>query len=43
LNEALEDPEALEYDPLVVRRLRRLRDRRRKQRFEGRTIERGSP
>lgn len=42
LNEALEDPEAMDYDPLVVRRLRRLRDRRRRQRFEGRTSERGS-
>jgi hypothetical protein len=41
LNEALEDPEAMDYDPLVVRRLRRLRDRRRRQRFEGRA-ERGS-
>ena len=37
LNELLEEPEAMEYDPLVVRRLRRLRDRRRRQRFEGRT------
>jgi Protein of unknown function (DUF3263) len=39
LNLLLEDPEAMNYDPLVVRRLRRLRDRRRRQRFEGRTIE----
>ena len=30
LNELLESQEAYEYDPLVVRRLRRLRDRRRK-------------
>lgn len=41
LNEMLETDEAMAYDPLVVRRLRRLRDRRRRQRFEGRTIERG--
>lgn len=37
LNELLEAPEAIEYDPLVVRRLRRLRDRRRRARFEGRS------
>jgi hypothetical protein len=36
LNELLEAPEAMAYDPLVVRRLRRLRDRRRRARFEGR-------
>jgi hypothetical protein len=42
LNDVLESPDAMEYDPLVVRRLRRLRERRRKQRFEGRSIERGS-
>jgi len=28
--------DALTYDPLVVRRLRRLRERRRRARFEGR-------
>ena len=38
LNELLDSPEALEYDPLVVRRLRRLRDRRRRARFEGPTV-----
>ena len=38
LKELLEDPEAMEYDPLVVRRLRRLRDRRRRARFEGRSV-----
>jgi hypothetical protein len=38
LHELLDEPEALEYDPLVVRRLRRLRDRRRRARFEGRPI-----
>jgi hypothetical protein len=36
LHELLDDAEAIEYDPLVVRRLRRLRDRRRRARFEGR-------
>jgi hypothetical protein len=35
----LESPGALEYDPLVVRRLRRLRDRRRRARFEGRSAD----
>jgi hypothetical protein len=33
LNELLDSPEAVEYDPLVVRRLRRLRTRRRAARF----------
>jgi hypothetical protein len=37
LNELLDTAEALAYDPLVVRRLRRLRDRRRRARFEGRS------
>ena len=37
LGELLESPEAREYDPLVVRRLRRLRERRRRARYEGRT------
>jgi hypothetical protein len=35
LNDLLESPEAEAYDPLVVRRLRRLRDRRRRARYEG--------
>jgi hypothetical protein len=35
LNQLLESPEAHDYDPLVVRRLRRLRDRRRRARQEG--------
>ncbi|MBA2496491.1 MAG: DUF3263 domain-containing protein [Acidimicrobiia bacterium] len=30
----LDAPEAMDYDPLVVRRLRRVRDRRRRQRYE---------
>jgi hypothetical protein len=34
LNELLEQPEAMAHDPLVVRRLRRLRDRSRRARFE---------
>ena len=38
LADLLEVPAALEYDPLVVRRLRRLRDRRRRARFEGRSV-----
>ena len=37
LNELLDAPEALEYEPLVVRRLRRVRERRRRARFEGRS------
>ncbi|MGH9301183.1 MAG: DUF3263 domain-containing protein [Acidimicrobiales bacterium] len=36
LNVLIETAEALEYDPLVVRRLRRLRSKRRRARFEGR-------
>jgi hypothetical protein len=36
LGELLDSPDALAYDPLVVRRLRRLRERRRQARFEGR-------
>ena len=39
LNELIDLPGALAYDPLVVRRLRRQRDRRRRARFEGRPIE----
>jgi hypothetical protein len=36
LADLLDSPDAIAYDPLVVRRLRRLRDRRRRARFEGR-------
>ncbi|MDP8992670.1 MAG: DUF3263 domain-containing protein [Actinomycetota bacterium] len=36
LNRLLESPDAIAYDPLVVHRLRRRRDRRRKARYEGR-------
>jgi hypothetical protein len=37
LAELLDSPDAIAYDPLVVRRLRRLRDLRRRTRFEGRS------
>ena len=36
LSELLDSPEAMEADPLVIRRLRRERDRRRRQRYEAR-------
>ncbi len=36
LNRLLERPEALQYDPMLVRRLRRLREARRRKRFAGR-------
>jgi Protein of unknown function (DUF3263) len=35
LNRLIETPEALRYDPMLVKRLRRLRVARRKRRFEG--------
>ncbi len=35
LGSLVDSTEALAYDPLVVRRLRRVRDRRRRVRFEG--------
>jgi hypothetical protein len=38
LTDLLDDPEALAYDPLLVRRLRRARDRRRRARVEGRPM-----
>jgi hypothetical protein len=41
LNELLDRPDALEHDPLVVRRLRRLRERRRRARLEGAESRRG--
>jgi len=37
LAQLLDSADADAYDPLVVRRLRRLRDRRRRARFEGRS------
>ena len=39
LGELIATDEALAYDPLVVRRLRRTRDRRRRARYEGRPLE----
>ncbi len=36
LGELLASADAMEADPLVVRRLRRVRERRRRQRFESR-------
>ena len=36
LREIMADPEALEYDPLLVRRLKKERDRRRRERYESR-------
>lgn len=38
LNRLIEQPEALEYDPMLVRRLRRLRDARRRKRFARRLV-----
>ena len=38
LGELIDAPEAMAYDPLLVRRLRRFRDRRRRARFEGRSV-----
>jgi uncharacterized protein DUF3263 len=33
LNRLIDQPEALEYDPMLVQRLRRLRESRRRRRF----------
>jgi hypothetical protein len=38
LHRLVDDRDALEYDPLVVRRLRRQHERRRRARFEGTSI-----
>ena len=38
LTELLDDPAALDYDPLLIRRLRRVRERRRRARVEGRPM-----
>lgn len=38
LGELVDSVDAAAYDPLVVRRLRRLRDHRRRVRFEGRSV-----
>ncbi len=39
LGRLVDSPDALDHDPLVVRRLRRQRDHRRRARFEGRAAE----
>jgi hypothetical protein len=41
LSELLDSGDALAYDPLVVRRLRKLREHRRRARWEGRPAGRG--
>lgn len=41
LAELVDAPEAEAYDPLLVRRLRRTRVRRRRERFEGAPVTRG--
>lgn len=38
LSELTVSDEAMSYDPLLVRRLRRMRDARRRTRFEGRSV-----
>ena len=38
LTELLDDADALVYDPLLIRRLRRVRERRRRARVEGRPM-----
>ena len=38
LTALLDDAEAMAYDPLLVRRLRRVRERRRRARVEGRPM-----
>jgi len=42
LGELIEQPAAFDYDPLTVKRLRRLRDLRRRARYEGRRADPGS-
>jgi len=42
LAELIDQPGALDYDPLTVKRLRRYRDDRRRARFEGRRADPGS-
>ena len=41
LHALVDRPEAVEYDPLTVRRLRRRRERARRDRIEGRRVDRG--
>ena len=38
LTELIDEPDALAYDPLLIRRLRRVRERRRRARVEGRPM-----
>jgi hypothetical protein len=38
LTELLDDDDAMAYDPLLIRRLRRVRERRRRARVEGRPM-----
>ncbi len=38
LAELVDSDDALEYDPLVILRLRRMRERRRRARFEGPSV-----
>jgi len=40
LNDLLDNPAAMAYDPMVIRRRRRSRDERRRARFEGRSAQR---
>jgi uncharacterized protein DUF3263 len=39
LGRLIEEQDALDYDPLTVRRLRRHRDQRRRARYEGREVD----
>ena len=43
LNRLIDDDEALQYDPMLVRRLRRLREERRRKRFAQRLGVEGLP
>ena len=38
LTDLIDDRDALEYDPLLIRRLRRVRERRRRARMQGRPM-----
>jgi hypothetical protein len=42
LRHLVDEPEAYEYDPLTVKRVRRERDRRRRERLEGRRADPGT-
>ena len=43
LHQLLDDPEAMAFDPLLVRRLQRTREQKRRSRFEGRSTGAGEP